>query len=342
MTILITGGLGFIGSNTTISLLNYGYQVLIIDSLINSNVKTLDLIKSIYKKTKVKKSNLYFREGDLRDHIWLKKIFEEFYQKNKPIKSVIHLAGLKSVRGSVLNPNKYWDHNLNSTLNLLKIISEFPCENFIFSSSATIYKPNKAKLSEHSQLEPINPYGNTKYCIEMILNDFYSSQSNNFNLIKLRYFNPAGSHSSGLLREDPRINTENIFPTIYKVIKRDIEYFPIYGGDWPTKDGTCVRDYIHITDLAEAHTSALKYSNSKKNLNLILNIGTGEGKSVVELIKTFSRVNNVKIPYKIMQRRLGDSPYLVANNSLALKLLDWNPKRTLKDICVDFWKSLKK
>ncbi len=336
-TILTTGGLGYIGSHTVVSLLKKGFNVLIIDSLINSKEETFCKIKKIVEKEKLK-GKLFLRKGDLRNKLWLESIFQEFNDINMAIESVIHFAGLKSVNESILNPLLYWDMNVNSTLSLLNVMYKFSCYKLIFSSSATVYKTDKnKKLSENNVLGPINPYGKTKLCIERILEDLIKSGDNKWRIACLRYFNPCGAHDSGLIGENPLSDHLNIFPVLFKVINKDIEKLPIYGSDWPTKDGTCVRDYIHVMDLADAHVAALlNISDNKPNL-IYLNIGTGNGVSVLELVQTFSEVNSCKIPYYLTDRRQGDSPFVVADNSLALKLIPWEPKKNLKDMCVDSW-----
>lgn len=336
-TILSTGGLGYIGSHTTVSLLKKGLNVLVIDSLINSKQETLHKIKKIIEKEELK-GKLFFRKGDLRNKSWLESIFQEFKDINMPIESVIHFAGLKSVNESILNPFLYWDMNVNSTLCLIYVMSKFCCYNLIFSSSATVYKTDKNEtLSENNSLGPINPYGNTKLCIEKILEDIFKSNKEKWRIASLRYFNPCGAHDSGLIGENPLTNHLNIFPMIFKVIKRDIKKLPIYGSDWPTKDGTCIRDYIHVMDLADAHVSALQNITENKPNMIYLNIGTGNGISVLELIQTFSEVNNCHIPYFLTDKREGDAAIVVANNSLALKIIPWKPKKDLKDMCKDSW-----
>ena len=227
-TILSTGGLGYIGSHTTVSLLKKGLNVLIIDSLINSKEETLHKIKKIIKKEELK-GKLFFRKGDLRNKSWLESIFQEFKDINMPIESVIHFAGLKSVNESILKPFLYWDMNVNSTLCLIYVMSKFYCYNLIFSSSASVYKINKnAKLSENNLLGPINPYGNTKLCIEKILEDIFKSNKEKWRIASLRYFNPCGAHDSGLIGEDPLTNHLNIFPILFKIIKKDIKKSFIY------------------------------------------------------------------------------------------------------------------
>ncbi len=338
-TILLTGGLGFIGSHTSISLLQKGFNVLIIDSLVNSKISTLSNIKKIaFVNEKNIQSKLYFREGDIRNKYWLKSIFKQFKDEKKPITSVMHFAGLKSIEDSIKSPLLYWEVNLNSILTLLKVMNEYSCYNLIFSSSGSVYKYYQENISEDCPLEPISPYGNTKLCIEKILGDIFKSNSNLWKIASLRYFNPVGAHESGFIGEDPLINTSNIFPKLMKVINNQSTELLIYGSDWPTRDGTCVRDYIHIMDLANAHSASLLYLLKNNAQYINLNIGSGKGVTVLELIKTFNRVNKCKIPYRFTKRRNGDQPYLVANNTLALKLINWKPKKNLDDICSDTWR----
>jgi len=339
-TVLTTGGLGFIGSHTSIALLKQGFNVLIIDSLVNSKKETLGNIKKIAKQQIGEiEGRIFFREGDLRNQIWLNSIFEEFKNKNKPIESVIHFAGLKSIEESIRCPLKYWELNINSTLSLLSVMSNFSCNNLIFSSSASVYKENNnQKIIEDTILEPVSPYGNTKLCIEKMLKDIFKSKKDVWKIACLRYFNPVGAHESGLIGEDPKTNESNIFPSLIKVIRKELKELSIYGHDYPTKDGTCVRDYIHVMDLAEAHLATLLHLLENKPKYIYLNIGTGRGLSVLDLVNTFNRVNKCNIPYKLSERRNGDVPYLVADNSLALKLIKWTPKKSLEDICSDSWK----
>ncbi len=341
--VLITGGLGFIGSHTCISLLTKGIDILIIDSLINSSKDNFkNLKKSIQNINKSKVGNLSFLEGDLRNNKWLDAVFQKQITLNNPIDSVIHFAGLKSVEESVLKPLKYWDVNVNSTLSLLSSMNKFNCNSIVFSSSATIYKPIEGKkINEKSLKEPINPYGNSKITIEKILSDLYFSDRNKWKIINLRYFNPVGCHESGQLGEDPIGNPSNLFPMIGKVIAGEMDCLHIYGNDWPTQDGTCVRDYIHVMDLSEAHFSALQFLEKNPSQFKSLNIGTGRGFSVLEIVNKYSKLNNVEIPYKFSDRRSGDAPFVVSDNKLALSLLDWKPQKTIEDSCIDSYRFLK-
>ncbi len=337
-TILATGGLGFIGSHTCIKFLENGYFILIIDSLINSDKKVIFKLKKILKQKNISDKKLFFRKGDVRHQKFLIKVFKEFQDKNMPIQSVIHFAGHKSVKESLCNPIEFWDNNVNAILKLLFVMQSFSCFEIIFSSSATIYKPKLSeKLNESSLCEPINPYGNTKLCIEKILSDVYKTKPHLWKIINLRYFNPLGAHESGFIGDNPKLNSDNIFPSLFNVINKNNKEFLIYGRDWPTYDGTCIRDYIHIMDLADAHFAAHQFLTKNYPQILNLNIGTGQGTSVLELIEKFNKVNKCQIKYKFANRRKGDTPYLVADNSLALQLLDWKPSRDIEKMCEDSW-----
>ena len=337
--ILVTGGCGFIGSHTSLRLLENGYDLIIIDSLINSSFEAIRNIKYILQKTHPNNiKNLNFIKGDIRDKNLLNKIFSESYESQKKIDAVIHFAGLKSVYESVLNPLNYWDVNLFGTINLLKEMRKFNCKNFIFSSSATIYGPfQDLPFTENSKIKPINTYGKTKSAVEQLLTDLFQSKEKGWKIASLRYFNPIGAHSSGLLGEDPKNIPNNIFPLINKVAAKEIQKFKIFGSDWDTKDGTGVRDYIHVMDLSEGHLNVLKFLSENQPQKLFLNFGTGKGTSVLELIKTFEKVNNVKIPYIFEKKREGDISCAFADNSLAKNVLNWVPKRTLEDMCKDGW-----
>ena len=343
-TILVTGGLGFIGSHTCIELIEYGYNVLIIDCLFNSKEYIYgDILKIINTNPKKKYGEIYLRKGDLRNKSWLENLFVEFEESGNQIDSVIHCAGLKAVDESVTNPLKYWDWNITASLNLLLVMEKHKCFNLVFSSSATVYGANEEiKLKESSQKSPLNPYGNTKLTIEIMLSDLYKSSPTNWRIALLRYFNPAGSHESGLIGENPNFTPKNLFPLIVKTAMNKKSTLSIFGNNWPTKDGTCIRDFIHITDLANAHLATLNLLISNKPQIISLNIGTGKGYSVLEVVETFKRVNNVSLPYIFKERRKGDNYYAVANNELALSLLRWVPLKTLEDICRDTWNFAKK
>ena len=338
-TVLTTGGLGFIGSHTCISLLKKGFDVLILDSLVSSKFETLSQIKKIINISKEKLTGqVFFEQGDLREKNWLEKIFGKYKKSGKTIDCVIHFAGLKSVEESVKYPLQYWDVNLNTTLSLLSVMELYGCYSIVFSSSATIYKPVlNEKLDEDSSIKPINAYGNSKASIEKILFDLYKNNPDKWKIVNLRYFNPVGAHTSSLIGEDPKGKVNNIFPKIIDILKNKRDKLFIFGNDWPTKDGTCIRDYIHIMDLADSHVAALDFLLNNNSQFISINVGTGKGTSVLELINKFCEVNNCNIPYEFSERRLGDVPFLVADNSLALKLLDWKPRKNLDDICRDTW-----
>ena len=339
-TILVTGGLGFVGSHISIQLLKKGFNVVIIDSLINSSKEIFEGLKEIFNLEVVNPNNkLYFEEIDLRDLESLDKIFIQFKKKKSPITSVIHCAGLKSVEESVYQPLSYWGINLNLAINLLSIMKNHNCNNLVFSSSATLYKTGALKeLNENSLLAPLNPYGNTKLAIENFLRDLFNSEPNLWRIANLRYFNPAGAHSSGIIGESPLRIPANLFPLIVKVAKKELSALSIFGNDWTTPDGTCIRDYIHIMDLADAHVATLDFLLKNKPQNITFNIGTGKGTSVLDVIKTFREINKIDVPIIFKKRRKGDNPYLVACNKLAINLLDWSPKKNLQDICVDCWR----
>ena len=284
------------------------------------------------------KNNLHLIKGDIRNKGDIEKVFLTSKKYNKIIQSVIHFAGLKSVYNSLKNPLEYWENNVTGTLNLLKIMEKYNCRNIVFSSSATVYKAQSNKLiNEKDICEPINPYGNTKLSIENILKDLHNSQPNKWRIASLRYFNPVGAHKSGFIGEDPLGKPNNIFPQITRVAMGKLEKINIFGSDWPTYDGTGVRDYIHVMDLAEGHIKTLNYITNEKPQILTINLGTGKGTSVLELIKTFEKVNNVSIPFIFMNRRSGDHAFVVADNSLAKSILNWRPKRNVEDICRDGW-----
>ncbi|KGG16357.1 MULTISPECIES: UDP-glucose 4-epimerase GalE [unclassified Prochlorococcus] len=338
--VLITGGAGFIGSHTCLVLLQKGYEVFVIDSYINSSNKSLERVIKICEDNKFSVSNkLHVIKGDLRDEHILKKIFSDASLDGQSIDGVIHFAGLKSVRESVGNPLKYWDVNVNGAINLLKVMDHYKCRSIVFSSSASIYgNTYENNINEESEVKPINPYGTTKAVVENLLSNISLSSPGKWRIANLRYFNPIGAHTSGLIGEDPLGTPNNIFPLISKVATGNIEKLNIYGNDWPTPDGTGVRDYIHVMDVADGHEKAFEYLLSKEPQVLNLNLGTGKGTSVLELIHTFEKVNNIKIPYVFTGRREGDAFRVIADNSLATCLLNWTPKRSLEDMCYDGYK----
>ena len=338
--IVVTGGAGYIGSHTALLLLDKGYNVHIIDSLINGFYESIVSIKNIHEnKNKNLGNKLYFYKCDIRNKELLRKVLKIILKKaNNRIDALIHFAGLKSVNQSINQPIKYWNNNVLGSINLFEIMGEFNCENIIFSSSATVYGENNyRKIRESDQLKPINPYGFTKLAVENCLNDIFNSPLNNWGVIILRYFNPAGAHPSGLLGENFNGKPSNLFPFICEVADGKLDKITVFGNDWETFDGTCVRDYIHIMDLAEGHLSAIEYLLNHEKQFLTINLGTSEGVSVLNFIYQFQETNNIRINYEFGHRREGDSAFSVADSSKALEILGWRAKRTLSDICKDGW-----
>tara|TARA_B100000242_G_C42962008_1_gene446188 strand:- start:16 stop:984 length:969 start_codon:yes stop_codon:yes gene_type:complete len=312
----------------------------VIDSNINSSDEVISKIMMIGRLENADfRNRLTFIKGDIRNTDLLNKIFLDSIQRDLRIEAVIHLAGLKSVSESFKEPLKYWDNNVMGALSLFKTMIQFDCFNIVFSSSATVYGlNNKGLLTEESDLKPCNPYGETKLAIEKILSDIYKSSNENWHIINLRYFNPIGAYKDGLIGESSTEFSDNLFPYICEVAANKINTLNIFGNDWPTVDGTCIRDYIHVMDLAEAHLSALNFLFKNKPQILSLNIGTGIGTSVLELVNIFIKTNNCKIPIKFVDRRKGDVPFIVAQNNLAKNTLNWQPTRDLSEMCRDGWK----
>ena len=336
-SILVTGGAGFIGSHTCLRLIKKGFTVYILDSFVNSShlaIKNLVRILEIDGFDTQGLINIV--EGDIRDKSIIRDIFLKSIADKKPITSIMHFAGLKSVAESVNKPSMYWKTNLISSLNLIEVMLEFNCLTFVFSSSATVYGlSNKSPIKENGTLNPNNPYGNTKLAIEKLLNDFFYSSKKKLKIANLRYFNPVGAHSSGLIGEDPKGAPNNIFPIIAKVAVGKQKKLNVFGNDWSTFDGTGIRDYIHVMDLAEGHISMLEFLINNEPQTVTLNLGTGIGTSVFQLIKTYEKVNNIRIPFQIVQRRSGDVAELVADNRYAKKLINWVPIKNLSDMCRD-------
>ncbi len=323
MKILVTGGTGYIGSHTSVELLNSGYDVVIIDNLCNSKREVVDKIESITGK-KVK-----FYEEDVCNKEALEKIFTE-----NNIDAVIHFAGLKAVGESVQKPLMYYRNNLDSTLSLLEVMNEHNCKKLVFSSSATVYgTPKTLPIKEDFPLSTTNPYGSTKLMIEDILRDLYVSD-NDWSIALLRYFNPIGAHESGLIGENPNGIPNNLMPYIIKVATGELPVLNVFGDDYDTKDGTGVRDYIHVVDLALGHLKAIEKIVNTKGVDTY-NLGTGEGYSVLELVKTFERVNNLKVNYQITDRRPGDIASCYADPSKAKELLDWQAQKNIEEMCRD-------
>ena len=331
MNVLVTGGAGYIGSHTCVELLENGYGVVVIDNLVNANPVSLKRVEQITGKT------VKFYEGDVRDEALLRKIFAE-----NDISCVIHFAGLKAVGESVEKPWEYYDNNLNTTLVLTKVMKEVGMKNIIFSSSATVYtSDNEMPLKETSRTGGCtNPYGWTKYMTEQILSGIAHADPE-WCVILLRYFNPIGAHKSGLLGEDPRGIPNNLMPFITQTAIGRREKLSIFGNDYPTKDGTGVRDYIHVVDLAKGHEAAVNYAADQKGCQ-VFNLGTGVGYSVLDMVNTFMEVNHVNVPYQIVDRRPGDIATCYADPSKSREILHWQAKETLADMCRDSWNWQKK
>ncbi len=338
-TVFVTGGAGFIGSHTCVVLLEKGYKLYVLDSYINSSRKSLNKVKKIVdQKDSSLSKNLNIIEGDIRDENTVEDIFREAKNSGSQIDGVIHFAGLKSVEESINYPQKYWDTNVNGSITLLKVMDNNNCRKIVFSSSATIYGlVNDLLIKEDFKIQPINPYGTTKAAVEQLLNDIFKSNKEKWKIANLRYFNPIGAHPSGLIGENPLGTPNNLFPFITQVATKRIKELKIFGKDWPTIDGTGVRDYIHIMDLAEGHLKAYEHLSKKTSTLININLGTGQGTSVLELIKTFEEVNKIKIPFKYGSRRDGDAAKMVADTSLALSTLNWATKRNIEDMCRDGW-----
>ena len=342
--ILITGGTGFIGSHTCLNFLEEGFNITIVDSLKNSSKDVLKGIKGILElSNKYDENKINFYEGDIRNKTFLKEVFLEAHKKNNPIDAVIHFAGLKSVRASTLNPILYWDVNVIGSINLFKTMEENNCRTILFSSSATVYGDSQdVPFKESAQIKPLNTYGYTKSAIENVLHNIFNSDSSRWRICHLRYFNPIGSHPSGLIGENPKNKPENIFPYICQVASGLREKLYVFGNDWPTPDGTCYRDYIHVTDLAEIHKKSLKFLIDNGGTYLTFNVGKGKSYSVLELINAFERVNNIKINYEFTTRRDGDIAISYADTSKIYNLLKWKPSKSIEDMCKDGWNWQKK
>ena len=337
MRVLLTGGSGFIGSHIALLLLERGFEVLILDSFINSSSNVIDRIRT-YLNNKDLNFKLETINGDIRDKNLLDTIFLDSIKSDKSIDIVIHLAGLKSVSESLINPIKYWDVNVLGTLNLLLTMKKYSCFSFVFSSSATIYGLSDFfPMTEDHKISPINPYGKTKAAIENMISDLYNSNKNIWKICSLRYFNPVGAHPSGIIGEDPIGIPNNLFPFLTQVAVGRQKTLKVFGDDWCTKDGSGIRDYIHILDLAEGHIASIDYLNSKESCLEFINLGSGNGYSVFQIINQFELSTGSHIPFSIQKRRDGDVAICYADISKAKKLLGWTPKRSLEQICLDGW-----
>ena len=326
MKVLVTGGAGYIGSHTCVELLNTGYEVVVIDNLCNSNPESLNRVQALTGKS------LTFYKGDVRDEALLTKIFAD----EKP-DCVIHFAGLKAVGESVAMPWEYYDNNLNSTLVLTKVMKQAGMKNLIFSSSATVYTAdNEMPLKETSRTgNCTNPYGWTKYMTEQILSGMSHAEAD-WSIVLLRYFNPIGAHESGRIGEDPRGIPNNLMPYITQVAVGRRDHLSVFGDDYDTPDGTGVRDYIHVVDLARGHVAAVKYATENKGCE-VFNLGTGTGYSVLDMVHAFIDVNRVPVPYEITERRPGDLAVCYADPAKSDEVLGWKAEKNLSDMCRDSW-----
>ena len=325
MSILVTGGVGFIGSHTVVELLEKNEDIIIVDNFINSKPEVLDKIRKITKK------DFKFYEVDLLDEEKLEKVF-----RDNEIEAVIHFAGLKAVGESVEKPIEYYHNNITGTLVLLKLMKKYNCKKIIFSSSATVYGiPKEVPIKEDFPLSTTNPYGSTKLMIEQILQDVCVSDKE-FCAILLRYFNPIGAHESGLIGEEPNGIPNNLMPYINKVANGELDHLNIFGSDYDTIDGTGVRDYIHVVDLAKGHVKALDKARKITGARPY-NLGTGKGYSVLEIVKAFENATGVKIKYELTERRPGDVAECYADPTKALEELGWKAEKTLDEMCRDSW-----
>lgn len=326
MAILVTGGAGYIGSHTCIELINAGYDIVVLDSFINSKKEALERVQTITGK------DFPIYDVDLLQYEELKQLFEKH-----TFEAVIHFAGLKAVGESVEKPLDYYHNNLTGTLHLCKVMKEFGVKKMVFSSSATVYgMPERVPITEDFPLQATNPYGRTKLMIEEILNDLFVSD-HEWSIALLRYFNPIGAHPSGLIGEDPNGIPNNIMPYITQVAVGKLKELRVFGNDYPTVDGTGVRDYIHVVDLAQGHVKALE--NVLKSTGAeAYNLGTGRGYSVLELVSAFEKATGVKIPYKIVDRRPGDVAICYADPTKAKNELGWAATRGIEDMCRDAWR----
>ncbi|AAZ17981.1 UDP-galactose 4-epimerase [Psychrobacter arcticus 273-4] len=327
--ILVTGGAGYIGSHTCIALHEAGYDVVIYDNLSNSSREAVNRVSSLIGQP------IEFIEGDVRNTESLRQVFAA-----QPFFGVIHFAGLKAVGESVAKPLMYYDNNVSGTINLLEIMKEHDVKNFVFSSSATVYgDPETLPIDERSKRSCTNPYGQSKLTVEHILEDLAASDKS-WSLIPLRYFNPVGAHSSGSIGEDPNDIPNNLMPYISQVAVGKLDKLSIFGNDYATVDGTGVRDFIHVTDLAEGHVAALNYLKQQpQSLGFLpINLGTGKGTSVLELLRAFSVVSGQNIPFQFVDRRAGDIASCYASADKARELLGWQATLSITDMCQDTWR----
>ncbi|MDP4086639.1 MAG: UDP-glucose 4-epimerase GalE [Bacillota bacterium] len=326
MTILVTGGAGYIGSHAAVELLNSGYEIVVLDNLSNSQTESINRVKELTGK------DFPFYQYDLLDRVDIESLFEKY-----EFEAIIHFAGLKAVGESVQVPLKYYHNNLTGTINLCEVMAKHNVKKLVFSSSATVYgNPDRVPIDESFPLSATNPYGRTKLMIEEILRDLNVSDPS-WRIAILRYFNPIGAHESGRIGENPSGIPNNLMPYISQVAIGKRDKVSVFGNDYETKDGTGVRDFIHVVDLVKGHLKALEYINKNEGVETF-NLGTGTGYSVLDLINTFKSVNSQEIPYQIVERRPGDIGVCYANPEKAEKLLGWRAEKDLIEMCKDTWK----
>ena len=326
MKILVTGGAGYIGSHTCIELIEAGYEVVVIDNLCNSSLESLKRVERIVER------DIPFYEVDVRDKARLTEIFEMY-----AFDGVIHFAGLKAVGESVEKPIEYYDTNVGGTFTLTEVMRDFNCKTFVFSSSATVYgNPQTVPIKENFPLSATNPYGRSKLLIEEFLKDVFIADDT-WHIALLRYFNPVGAHKSGLIGEDPNDTPNNLMPYISQVAIGKLDTLSIFGGDYDTYDGTGVRDYIHVIDLAKGHVNALQVLMNKPQV-LTVNLGTGNGYSVLDMVKAFEQASGKTVAYQIVKRRVGDIATCYADPTYAAEILGWKAEHGLEDMCQDTWR----
>jgi len=327
MAILVTGGAGYIGSHTCISLIEAGYDIVIFDNFSNASRESIKRVEKIVRQT------IPIVEGDIRNKEDLRHVFNTFC-----IDAVIHFAGLKAVGESVEQPLKYYDNNITGTIQLCEVMAEHGCKSIVFSSSATVYgDPHTTPITENFPLSATNPYGRSKLFIEEMLQDLYRAD-NDWKIILLRYFNPVGAHESGTIGEDPNGIPNNLMPYITQTAVGKLSTLSIFGNDYDTHDGTGVRDYIHVVDLAEGHIKALNKITTLEDGVLTINLGTGTGYSVLDMVHAFEQASGKKISYQIAPRRAGDIAKCYADPSYAKEVLGWETKKDIKQMCEDSWK----
>ena len=343
-TILITGGAGFIGSHTCLVLLEAGYCLIVLDNFSNSSPESLRRVQELVGAEAA--SRLVVVAGDIRSADALNRAFQAAVevestgaeaQTSGPVEAVIHFAGLKSVGESIADPLVYWEVNVAGSLQLLAAMRAHGCRTIVFSSSATVYGiPEQVPIPETAPVRPINPYGQTKAAVEQLLADLAASEPG-WRIARLRYFNPVGAHPSGRIGEDPQGTPNNLFPFVSQVAVGRRERLQVYGGDWPTPDGSGVRDYIHVMDLAEGHLAALETLLSEEPQLLTANLGSGQGHSVLEVVAAFAQASGRPVPYQLVNRRAGDAACSLADPTFAASRLGWSTHRSLDEMCRDGW-----